>query len=101
MRRTVVALAIRDVSQTLQAEAGKLFTLFEAMQQEVTLIAKRTRDPTIVTFDRQFSAMRPAFERVRADIQNYSWFLSSAADEYVHQHPADKEATRRAMDQLP
>jgi len=75
---------LRGISQTLQAEAERLFSLFEAMQEEVDSLTVRLQGQgtAIEVAGMQFSAMRPTFERIREDIQTYSRFLSSAADEY-------------------
>ena len=81
-RIEVESRVIRSVSQTLQTEAGKLFVQFEAMQQEVQGFGRRMRGTVIETAYTTFSGMKPAFERIRLDIQNYSQFLTSAAEDY-------------------
>jgi WXG100 family type VII secretion target len=92
----VESRVIRSVSGTLQTEAGKLFSQYEAMQQEVAGFARRMRGTTIETAEKQFTAMRPTFEKIRQDIQNYSQFLSQAAEEYER---AERDGTAAAGQQ--
>lgn len=87
---------MRNASQTLQTEAGRLFSQFEAMQQEVASFARRMRGTTIETAERQFSAMRPTFENIRRDMQAYSQFLMNAADEFEQR---EREGTSQAQQQ--
>lgn len=73
---------IRDKSKTLNDAAMRIVALYDEMLAEVNSTASRMQGTTITSQQQQFASMQPTFEAFGEDMQSYSAYLETVAENF-------------------
>lgn len=87
---------MRDKAQNIKTAGDKIATLFTEMMQEVNTTASSMKGTTIDTQKQQFANMQGVFETFKTDMNNYSTFLTNAAENY---EAVEQQGTQMAQEQ--